>query len=235
MRSLLVPKSAKCARTYASGVLHLFIENRTRRSHHLLLMSLTAVLAACDPSQPVAPASAGTMQPPAFGTGNGPATPGHSFVLRFDEAIFLTSADEAQDLVVRHYSAEDIDFCGGSAAEPTAEAQLVLTPKAAVFHWRTGKLPVYIYRLSEVPPQEVSPEFCADLVSKWIYRGTHQLFNHDNNLFFDPTRTNSFGWHATGKVFDRSGRKYQYLESLSAVVDPDPFRIIRERYKLSIR
>ena len=203
--------------------------------HYVLrsVLALTALLAACDPSQPAAP---GARTPdPAFGTGNGPAEPGHSRVLRFGEAVFLSSVDESQNLVVRHYSAEDIDFCGGSTAEPTAEAQLVLTPNAAVFHWRTGELPVYVYRLSEVPPQDVSPQFCDDLVNKWIYRGTHQLFNRDNNLFFDPTRTNTFGWHAVGKVFDRAGNKYHYQESNTLVVDPDPFRVIREIYKLSIQ
>jgi hypothetical protein len=137
--------------------------------------------------------------------------------------------------VVRHYNTEDIDFCGGSTATPTAEAQLVLTPGGAIYTWRTGVLPVYVYRLSEVPPQDVSEQFCADLTTKWIYRGTHQLTNHDNNLFFEPGRINSFGWNAHGKVFDRAGAKYSYLESFLGVIDPDRQRDLNFRYKLAIK
>lgn len=199
------------------------------------MLSLVAALASCNTSSPVAPAAAGSETNPAFGTGNGPVNPGHSFVFRSNDGIFLTSVDEAQDLVVRHYDTEDIDFCGGSSAPPTAEAQLVLTPGAAIYVWRTGVIPVYIYRLSEVPPQEVSEQFCQDLVEKWIYRGTHRLTNHDNNLFFEPGRTNAFGYNGQGTVFDRTGKKYSYKESFLAVLLPDPFIERNFRYNLSIK
>jgi hypothetical protein len=137
--------------------------------------------------------------------------------------------------VVRHYDTEHIDFCGGTVAPPTVEAQLVLTPGAAVYTWKSGVLPVYIYRLSEVPPQEVSPQFCLDLKQKWIYRGTHQLTNHDNNLFFDPTRTDAFGYNGQGTVFDRAGKRYSYREALLAVFVPDPFRELNFSYTLTIK
>lgn len=202
----------------------------------LLILSLVVVSSACEQSQPAAPTTEGRSLP-AFGTANGPANPGHSFVIRGAIGLFLTSVDEGQDLVVRHYNTEDIDFCGGSSSAPTAEEQVVQTPNHATETWRTGKLPVYVYRLSEVPPQEVSPEFCDDLVTKWIYRGTHQLRNHDNNLFGDPSPTNTYGWRAVGTVWDRAGKKYHYQESSSTVVDwgSDPPRFIRDIYKLSIR
>ena len=111
------------------------------------------------------------------------------------------------------------------------------TPHHVTETWRTGTLPVYVYRLSELPPQEVSAQFCEDLVTKWIYRGTHQLRNHDNNLFGAPSPTNSYGWRAVGTVLDRAGKKYHYQESSSTVVDwgSDPPRFIRDIYKLSIK
>ncbi len=199
----------------------------------LRLLSLLVVLAACNGSTPAAPTSADPT--PEFGTSNGPVNPGHSFVFRSNDQIFLATVDETQDLVVRHYNTEDIDFCGGGTAPPTAEAQLVLTTGGAIYTWRTGMLPVYVYRLSEVPPQEVSPQFCSDLATKWIYRGTHQLTNHDNNLFFEPGRTNAFGWNAQGKVLDRAGKSYGYRESFLAVIVPDPFRILNEKYTLTIK
>jgi hypothetical protein len=213
----------------------------------LLVLSLAFVVAACEEAQSVAPSPPEVASRPAFGTANGPENPGHSFVLRFDAGVFLygpggvpfflVSVDETQDLAVRHYNAEDIDFCGGSTPEPASEAQQVLTPPGPVVYvWQTGVLPVYVYRLSEVPPtEEVTEQFCNDLKEKWIYRGTHQLLNHDNNQFFDPTRTDAFGWHAQGIVYDRAGGKHAYQESESAVVDPNPFRIIRDDYQLSIR
>ena len=136
----------------------------------LLMFSLLAAVAACNTSTPLAPSGQGSAAHPEFGTSNGPANPGHSFVFRSNDGIFLTSVDEANDLVVRHYNTEDIDFCGGGTAEPTAEAQLVLTPGGAIYTWKTGVLPVYVYRLSEVPPQDVSDQLCIDLKTKWIYR-----------------------------------------------------------------
>jgi hypothetical protein len=191
----------------------------------------------CEQSEAVAPTAGERASPPAFSTANGPVNPGHSFVFRGDIGLFLTSVDEAQDLVVRHYNTEDIDFCGGNSAEPTAEEQVVLTRHHVTETWLTGILPVYVYRLSEVPPQEVSPQFCVDLVNKWIYRGTHQLLNHDNNLFGDPSPTNAFGWRGQGTVLDRADKKYHYQESFFVVVDwgSDPPRFIREDYQLSIR
>jgi hypothetical protein len=81
----------------------------------------------------------------------------------------------------------------------------------------------------------VSEQFCIDLKTKWIYRGTHQLTNHDNNLFFDPGRINAFGWNAQGTVFDRAGQKYSYLESFLGVIDPDRQRDLHFRYSLSIK
>jgi hypothetical protein len=200
-------------------------------------LSLLAAGLACEPAQPAAPTAAEPSATPSFGTSNGPANPGngHSFIIRSLDEFFLSTVDEEQDLVVRHYNTEDIDFCGGSTPVPLAEAQLKLTPGAAIYHWKTGFIPVYIYRLSELPPQDVSPEFCAALKTAWIYRGMHHLRNHDNNLFFDPSRNNSFGWNAQGKVFDRAGVQHSYKESLQVVADPEPFRIVHENYRLSIR
>jgi hypothetical protein len=197
---------------------------------------LVAASLACESGQPAAPTAPESPATPSFGTANGPANPGHSFIVRSLDLFFLTTVDEEQDLVVRHYNTEDIDFCGGSSSVPLAEAQLKVKPGSpAIYHWKTGFIPVYIYRLSELPPGDVTPEFCEALATKWIYRGMHHLRNHDNNLFFDPSRTNSFGWNAQGKVFDRAGVKHSYKESLQVVVDPEPFRVVHENYKLSIR
>lgn len=203
-------------------------------AHRLLALSLLLIAAACGGSTPAAPSSAGD-ETPSFGTGNGPLTPGHSFVIRSNDGIFLSTVDEVNGLVVRHYNTEDIDFCGGATATPTAEAQLVLTPGAAIYTWRTGELPVYVYLLSEVPPQQASEQFCQDLKTKWIYRGTHRLTNHDNNLFFEPGRTNAFGWNGEGTMFNRAGKRFSYRESLMVTVATDPPRLIHERYILAIR
>jgi hypothetical protein len=199
------------------------------------VLSLLMGLVACDTARPVGPTGAGSGGVPELGTSNGPINPGHSFVFRSNDGIFLSTVDDANGLVVRHYNTEDIDFCGGSTPPPTAEAQLVLTPGAAIYTWRTGELPVYVYRISEVPPGDVSPDFCQKLKDKWIYRGTHKLTNHDNNLFFEPGRTNAFGYNGQGTVFDRAGRSYAYRESLLAVLNPEPFIERNVRYVLSIK
>jgi hypothetical protein len=204
----------------------------------LAVLSLLALGSACDQSQPLAPTSGESHPRPSFRPANGPSHPGHSFVFRQDiDLPFLVSVDESQNLVVRHYNAEDIDFCGGSSPTPTAEEQLVLTRHHAVETFRTGELPVYVYRLSEVPPSEVSPQFCEDLVTKWIYRGTHRLRNHDNNLFGFPSPTNAFGWRGVGTVYDRAGQRHHYLESFFAVIDwgVEPPRVIRDDYRLVIK
>jgi hypothetical protein len=193
------------------------------------------LLAACQ-SPPLSPEAGGRVARPTadFTTANGPAAPGHSMVTRFNGGVFLTSVDEEHDLVVRHYNVEDFVACGGSSPVPPSDAQLVVTPHASIYVWQTGTIPVYVYRLSEVPPGVASPELCADLATKWIYRGTHQLLNHDNNLTFDPSHTDAFGWNGHGTVYDRAGKAYRYHESSLTVVDTDPFRVVRQNYSLSI-
>ena len=127
--------------------------------HGLFVLFPLFGLIACEQTKPTAP----TSDIPVFGTGNGPAEPGHSFIIRSDDGIFLSSVDEVNGLVVRHYNTENIDFCDGTDTPPTAEAQLVFTPGAAIYTWKTGVIPVYVYLLSEVPPEEATPEFCNDL------------------------------------------------------------------------
>jgi hypothetical protein len=212
------------------------MRSRSFPAYSLQCLGVVLGIAACEHPTPVAPTSvAPTSVGPAASAA--PANPGHSFVFRsVGDIDFLISVDEGQDLIVRHYDAANIDFCGGSASVPAAEHQLVLTPGAAVYTWKTGFIPVYIYRLSEVPPTDVvTPAFCDDLKTKWIYRGMHQLLNHDNNLFGDPTRTNAFGWNAEGTVFDPAGGRHAYRESFLTVWDPETQRFIRESYVLSIR
>jgi hypothetical protein len=68
-----------------------------------------------------------------------------------------------------------------------------------------------------------------------VYRGTHQLTNHDNNLFGEPTHPNSFGYNAQGAVSDRAGKAYSYGESLLIVFDPVTFRELNFNYSLSIK
>jgi hypothetical protein len=207
--------------------------------HGLVVLSLLLGLTACEEGKPTAPSDDNPM----FGTGNGPAEPGHSLVVRSNDGIFLTSVDEVNGLVVRHYNTENIDFCGGTDTPPTAEAQAVFLPGAVIYTWKTGVIPVYVYRLSEVPPQEASPQLCNDLKTKWLYKGTHTLTNHDNDVFFEPGRTNAFGWIGQGSVVDRAGRGYRYSESFQAAITPVPapppedvIGIERNvRYSLSIR
>ena len=200
----------------------------------VLVAPLLLALICCDSQRAVAPENPGSGATPELGTGNGPANPGHSFVVRSEDGIFLSTVDDVQGLVVRHYNTEDADFCGGKTPAPTVEAQLVFTPGGAIYVWKSGELPVYVYRLAEVPPQEASRQFCKDLKTKWIYKGTHVLKNHDNNLFFDPTHTNAFGYTGQGTVFDPAGTKFSYYESLLAVIDPVLFRELNAKYTLSI-
>ncbi len=210
------------------------------------LLSLTypaalILASACEQAPSLAPAvNSPDGAPPSFSTANGPDNAGR--VVRFEAAVFLTEYPD-RDLVVRHYNAEDIDFCGGSTSGLESWAfQDVLTPGAVVELAQSGEIPVYVYRFSEVPPfvaEELPPEVllevCADLKEKWIYRGTHHFRSHDNDLFGDPTRANAFGFTAEGTVFDRAGGKHAYRESLVFVWDPRTGRVIRESPVLSIK
>src|SRR5918999_579781 len=78
------------------------VEGRMPRSL-LFTVSLLVSVAACDESRSVAPPGGSTTSGPELGTGNGPVPPGHSFVVRSNDGIFLTSVDDVNGLVVRHY------------------------------------------------------------------------------------------------------------------------------------
>jgi hypothetical protein len=199
--------------------------------HPLLLLVALAFASGCDHLQPTGPAETARPTVPSLGTSNGPAEPGNSFVVRLDGEPFLTSVDEENDLVVRHYDAGNIDVCGGTSSFPTPEQQFVFTPNGAIMQFRTGEIPVYIYRLSEVPPGDPS---CEDLETKWLYRGTHQLVARDNNFFAEPTHGNAFGYTGNGTVYDPDGQAYHYHEQFLFVWNPVLFQVFRTDYALSI-
>jgi hypothetical protein len=209
--------------------------------HALLVLSLVIVASACDQAQSLAPTATGAeVAPPSSRTINGPPNPGH--VERF-EAAFITTVFPDQDLVVRRYNTEDVDFCGGSTPfGPFWSFQDVLTPRAIIELTNSGEIPVYVYRLSEVPPvivEDLPPElvleFCAALKEKWLYRGTHHFISHDNDLFGSGTRMNSVTQKAEGTVFDRAGEKHAYRESFFIVWNPATGEVIRLSQELSIK
>ena len=90
-----------------------------------------------------------------------------------------------------------------------------------------GEVPVLMY-----PDNVNNKPLCDYLRDDWLYKGTGRLRYHDNNLFFDPSRTNVFSWRGEGKVVDRSGRELNYTEEQSFVVDPESFAIHVERVQL---
>lgn len=174
---------------------------------------------ACD-RQPTAPTTHALL-PPTFEFDNGPPAPGQGFVVRFNESFYLTTVDVSQDLVVRHYNAEDITFCGGATPLPLMEEQWILGPPGTeVLFTMFRDEPVYVYRYSEVPPQAVTPQFCADLVSKWIYRGVHSSLHIDSDFSLNGLRSNTIRAAFFGQVFDRAGQRYGYWESFHVVYHP---------------
>jgi hypothetical protein len=183
------------------------------------LFTAGALLLACG-GDPAAPAT-GNRPGPSFDLQNGPATPGQSVVLRTDYSLVIwETVDPSQDLIVRHFNAEDLDLCGGATPPPLLEIQWVLAPPATQRLGTTGELPVYVYRLSELPPPanwgSVSPEFCADLASKWIYRGATRYIQHDNDFDLSGVRTNAITRILIGTVFDHVGQRYAYQEFLES-------------------
>jgi hypothetical protein len=206
----------------------------TRAQSLLVLLLLT--LASCEEAQSPTPTAISSEGALAFSSASRPTNPGHSAVFRFEDVLFFETDDPAQDLVVRHYNAADTDLCGGSSADPLWDFQQVLTEAAIVELAKSGTIPIYVYRFSEVPPFfEATPEICAALKDQWIYRGTHHIVYHDNNLEGDPTHTNAFGFQAEGTLFDPEGGRHAYRESLQVVADPRTGRVIHESYVLSIK
>lgn len=185
----------------------------------LALTLVPLLLLACD-WETAAPTTQ-SLPPPAFAFENGPPTPGQGFVIRFNETLFLTTVDVSQDLVVRHYNAEDISFCSGTTPLPLQEEQWILgPPDTEVWITMFRDEPVYVYRYSEVPPQAVTPQFCADLVTKWIYRGVHSYRHIDNDFSLNGLRSNTIRADFLGQVFDNAGQRYGYWESFHVVYHP---------------
>lgn len=236
---LIYSAGSRGTRAAMPCLLALFAKSRTL-AQPLLVLSFVIFVSACDQAQSLAPTATGAeVAPPTFRPINGPPNPGH--VERFEAAIITTEFPDL-DLVVRRYNTEDVDFCGGSSAIPFWSFQDVHTPGAIVELANSGEIPIYVYRLSEVPPvilEELPPElvleFCAALDEKWLYRGTHHFILHDNNLLGEPTRVNAFGYNAEGTVFDQAGEKHAYRESLAFVWDPRTGRVIHDRPVLSIK
>jgi hypothetical protein len=173
---------------------------------------------------------------PSLGFGNGPAIPGSSGVVRFGDQLIirLDYVTDQGERLVRHYPADDsFEICGGSQSAPVVAEQFVTDPNfingVVVVLRRSGEIPVLIY-----PPDDGSKPLCDYLRDDWLFRGTGRLVYNDNNILFDPSRTNAFGWSGAGTVYDRSGNRYRYTEDQLIVVDPEPFNehVVRARLEL---
>lgn len=192
--------------------------------------------------EPAAPTT-GNLPGPSFDFQNGPASPGGSGVLRTDYVlVFWATGDPSQDLLVRHFNAEDLDLCGGATPFPTVEIQWVVGQLATQRFAKSDDLPVYVYRYSDVEPpvNNFGTEYCAYLASNWIYRGTSRYLQHDNDYDLSGVRTNAISVDLDGTVFDRAGRQYTYHESYvsndrpGSAQPPGPVSHYWSRYTLSI-
>ena len=196
----------------------------------VVLLAGSALLPACTERSVSAP-----VDRPVFSFTNGPDHPGSSGVFRFgDQLIVRLDYFPDPGLIVRHYPSDDsFEVCGGSQQTPVVEEQFVSDPNAIngviVLLRKTGEVPVLIY-----PDNVNNKPLCDYLRDDWLYKGTGRLRYHDNNLFFDPSRTNVFSWRGEGTVVDRSGKRFNYTEEQSFVVDPESFAIHVERVKLRL-
>lgn len=178
-----------------------------------LLIPLLALACERDPVTP----PAGGQQRPAFDQQSDPASPEQSAVSWTEEtAQRWETADPTQDLIVRHFNAEDLDLCGGATPFPVIEIQWISTPLANQRTAFSDDMPAYVYHRSEVPPpsdwQNLSPEFCSALATKWIYRGTTRFRQHDNDFDLSGVRTNAITAQFTGTLYDHSGQGHAYRD-----------------------
>ena len=173
---------------------------------------------------------------PSFIFTNGPVQPGSSGVMRFGDqfTVRLDYVTDAGVRLVRHYPADDsFEVCGGSQQTPVIPEQFVTDPNlisgVVDLLRRTGEIPVLIYA-----ENSANKPLCDYLREDWLFKGTGRLTYNDNNIFFDPRRTNAFGWRGQGTVYDRSGNRYQYTEEQLTVADPDPFieHVVQARLNL---
>jgi len=159
----------------------------------------------------------GSRQGPAFDLQSDPASPEQSAVSSTEEtAQHWETADPGQDLIVRHFNAEDLDLCGGATPFPVIEIQWISTPLANQRTAVSDDMPAYVYYRSEVPPpsdwQNLSPEFCSALATKWIYRGTTRFRQHHNDLALSGVRTNVISRQFIGTLYDHTGRGHAYRD-----------------------
>lgn len=183
------------------------------------LLLLAALVVGCS-DQNAPTASTQTLLNPLFNFMNGPDNPGKSGVFRFESVVFVASTDPDRDLLAFHFQADDWIGCGGSSGFEESDVQWVTNPQeaheAVKSLAQSGETPVFIYWLSD--PE---PDFCKFLAENWLYKGTHSVLVHDNDLFVSGPGANSFGWSAHGTVYDPSGTRCKYSENQNALISPD--------------
>jgi hypothetical protein len=181
----------------------------------LTLIPLLFLACSREPATPLAP--------PSFGFENGPLNPGQSFVARTQSSFYWTTVHPSEDLVIRHFDAEHVSFCDGSASPLIIQEQWAPGgPETEVFLALFRDQPVYIYRNSEVPPQDVTPQYCDDLKNKWIYRGLHSYQHHDQDYSMDNPGADAIHSRFIGTLLDPAGHRYGYWEFHMWVGHPDP-------------
>lgn len=196
--------------------------------HSLALLATLALVASACERNPVA-AEPGPSGPAAVASiTSGPANPGQSLVFRSGYDAEVSAVDAAHDLVDAYY--DPYVVCGGGNLA-TFAMQEVSNPAfaATVRHLQSaGELPVVIYRWSTVQDALNSGTLdCEFLTTQWLYLGTARYTNTDNNVTFDPSRPDSWGWAGTGNVLDPAGGEHHFQEHARFVVDPSPVRVLQ--------
>lgn len=193
-----------------------------------LAVGLAAVLAFGCTDQATSPTALDDLAvAPTFNFLNGPANPGNSGVVRFEDGEWFLGQDVEDELfssINLGVPLNDSFVCTEAPFDPELTSYQEFFAAGAL-HQHIKGTDVTI----EVVPFDWE---CGDPPTAFGYG---KLEVTDNDFFVSGTRTNSFGYRAHGQLTDPvTGQRVNYSETFKAIITKEgEFRVLVENIKLA--
>ena len=146
-------------------------------------------------------------------------------VIRFTDQVGFFIVDAAGGLVSFHgTNISFADICSGVPFEfDPLSIQLIDTPTGALHALFTGKEHnVILYPAANWPdPDQIGPGDCPILATLPVLAsGPVRLVRTDNDIAVSGRGADAFGWTSSGVLTSPTGQRFNYSETVRALVEP---------------
>jgi hypothetical protein len=149
-------------------------------------------------------------------------------VIRFTEPFAVAFEDPADELVALGGPPPELGCLGLGFEDNLGEFQIVELPSGPVkLLGRDDDMPIFLYAASSI--DELCEAVESGTIPEPIATGTVRVVGNDNDLDASLTRTNAFGFTATGTLERADGTTCRFAATFHAhITQEDEFQVLVE-------